>query len=199
MEEEARPVSWWRRNYINILVLLFAIGVITVFVLIGIAYKDRLEEIKKLENYGYLFIFLMGIAGCASPVWPLPGTWAAFLWAGWAGFGWGILFVALAAGAGEAIGEMSFYMVGYGSKPVTSKWKRFQRVEGWISRHGAITIFLSAAIPSIGITKFVNASAGAVRFPVRKVFVLCLAGKIIKCCGFALAGVGLISWVTDFL
>jgi uncharacterized membrane protein YdjX (TVP38/TMEM64 family) len=199
MEEETRPVSWWRGKYSRILVLILAIGMIVTFVLVGIAYKDRIEEIKELENFGYLFIFLMGIAGSASPVWPLPGSWAAFLWAGWAGFGWGVLLVALAAGAGEAIGELSFYMVGYGSQPATSKWKRFQWLEGWINRHGTIAIFLVAAVPNIGVIKFINASAGASHFPVRKMFLLCLAGKTIKSFGFAMAGIGLLSWVTDLL
>ena len=197
MDKEAKHVSWWRRNYIHISILLVAIGFITAFIILGISYRDRIEEIKELENFSYLFIFIMGIAGSASPIWPLPGSWAAFLWAGWSGFGWGIFLVALAAGIGEAIGELSGYMLGYGGQPAAAKWDKFQRFGSWVQRHGSIAIFLAAAIPSIGITKLVNASAGVSRFPVWKMFLLCLAGKILKCFGFALAGAGLLSWITD--
>ncbi len=199
MDEEARPASWWRRNYIHILVLLVAIGFILTFIFLGISYKDRIEEIKEIENFGYLFIFAMGIAGSAAPVWPLPGSWAAFLWAGWSGFGWGILLVAVAAGAGEAIGEISGYMLGYGSQPAVSKSNRFQRFGEWMKRHGTVAIFLVAAVPNIGIIKFINASAGASRFPLRKMFLVCLIGKTIKSFGFALAGVGFLSWLTDLV
>lgn len=197
MKDQAGSPSWWRVNYIYILVFLLAIGMTITFVLVGLAYKDRIEEIKELQSYGYLFVFLMGIAGSASPIWPLPGSVAAFLWAGWAGFGWGIPLIALAAGTGEAIGELSGYMLGYGSHPAVNKSSRFKRFGEWIKRHGSIAIFLSAAIPSVGVAKFVTASAGASRFPVRRVFFLCLAGKIIKCFVFALAGVGLLDWLTD--
>lgn len=197
MNEEVSPVPWWRKNYVYILVLLAAIGITVAFVLIGISYKDRIDEIKELENYGYPFVFFMGIAGSASPIWPFPGSWAAFFWAGWAGFGWGIPLVAVAAGTGEAIGEISGYMLGFGSQPAVTNSSRFQRFGEWLKRHGTIAIFLASAVPSVGVTKFVNAMAGAARFPARKVFIICLAGKIVKSFGFALAGVGLLSWVTD--
>lgn len=184
-------------NYIYILVLLAAIGMTVAFVILGISYKNRIEEIKEIESFGYPFVFLMGLAGSASPIWPLPGSLAAFLWAGWSGFGWGIPLIAVAAGTGEALGELSGYMLGYGSQPAVNKSSRFQRFGGWIKRRGSAAIFLSAAIPNIGVGKFVNASAGASRFPLKKMFLFCLAGKIIKSLGFALAGAGLLTWITD--
>ena len=184
-------------NYAHILVLLAAVGMIVAFVILGISYKDRIDEIRELEDFGYPFVFLMGLAGSASPIWPLPGSFAAFLWAGWSGFGWGIPLIALAAGTGEALGELSGYMLGYGSQPAVNKSGKFQRLGEWVKRHGSIAIFLSAAIPNIGVAKFVNASAGASRFPLKKMFLFCLGGKIIKSFVFALAGAGLLTWITD--
>ena len=198
MDEEASPASWWRRNYIRILLLLVTIGIMVTFISLGVAYKDKIDEIKEFENFGYPFIFLMGIAGSAAPVWPLPGSLSAFLWAGWSGFGWGIPLVALAAGTGEAIGELSGYMLGYGGQPALEKWKRYQRIESWMNRHGSATIFLASAIPlPLHIIKLISASAAASHFPMWKMLLLCMAGKTIKCCGFALAGAGLLSWFTD--
>ncbi len=193
MSEEAKPVSWWRRNYIHILVLLATIVLMVSLILLGVTYKER---IKEFENYGYLGIFLMGVAGSATPIWPLPGSWAAFIGAG---LGWNLVFVALAAGIGESIGELSGYMLGYGGQPVIINWKMYQRLEGWMKRHGALAIFLVAAVPNPHIIKLVNASAGALRFPLWKLFLLCWLGKTIKSFGFALAGAGLLSWLTKLV
>jgi len=198
MGEEARPASWWRRNYIHILVLLLTVLIIVLFVLLGVIYKDRIEEFK---DYGYLGIFLMGIAGSTAPIWPLPGSWAAFLAAGYfgSGFGWYLLIIALAAGTGEAIGELSGYMLGYGGQPAITKWKMYQRLEGWMKRHGTLAIFLVSAVPNPHVIKLVNASAGASRFPLWKLFPICWVGKTIKSFVFALAGMGLIGWLTDLV
>ena len=200
MDEEMRPASWWRRNYIRILVLLVTIGIMVTFISLGVAYKDKIDEIREFESFSYPFIFLMGVAGSAAPVWPLPGSLAAFLWAGWSGFGWGILLVALAAGTGEAIGELSGYMLGYGGQPALKKWKRYEWLEGWMKRRGSLAIFLVSAVPlPLHMIKLINASAGALRFPLWKLFLLCLLGKTIKSFGFAVAGAGLLPWFTDLV
>jgi uncharacterized membrane protein YdjX (TVP38/TMEM64 family) len=193
MAEETKPASWWRRNYIRILVLLATIILMVFLIILGLTYKDK---IKEFENYGYLGIFLMGIAGSATPIWPLPGSWAAFIGAG---LGWNIVLVALAAGTGEAIGEFSGYLLGYGGQPVITNWKRYQWFEGWMKRHGALAIFLVAAVPNPHIIKLVNASAGATRFPLWKWFLISWSGKIIKSFGFALAGMGLFHWLTELI
>lgn len=204
MDEEAKPASWWRGKYIRILVLLVTIGIMVTLILLGWAYRDKIDEIKEFESFGYsfvfLFVFLMGIAGSSAPVWPLTGSLSAFLWAGMTGFGWSIFLMALAAGTGEAIGELSGYMLGYGGQPALENWKRFQRLEGWMKRHGSAAIFIMSAVPiPFHIIKLINASAAALRFPLWKMFLLCWMGKIIKCVGFALAGAGLLSWLTDLV
>lgn len=198
MDEGARPTSWWRKNYIRIFILIVTIGIMVTLILLGVAYRDKIDEIREVESFGYPFVFLMGIAGSCAPVWPLTGALSAFLWAGWSGFGWGILLVALAAGTGEAIGELSGYMLGYGGQPALENWKRFQRLEGWMKRHGSAAIFLMSAVPiPFHIIKLINASAAASRYPIWKMFLLCWMGKNIKCLGFAVAGAGLLPWFTD--
>jgi len=200
MGEETNAASWWRRNYIRILILLITIGIMVTSISLGVIYHDKIDEVKEYENFGYPFIFLMGLAGSAAPIWPLPGSLAAFLWAGWSGFGWAILLVALAAGTGEAIGELSGYMLGYGGQPALKKWRRFQWLEEKMKRHGSLAIFLLSVFPiPFHIIKLVNASAGASRFPVWKVFLLCWSGKTIKCFYIAVAGAGLLPWFTDLV
>jgi len=198
MEEENTPGSRRKEKYIRYAILLTTISLMVAFIFVGFAYKDRLDEIKELENFGYPFVFLMGIAGCATPIWPLTGAFSVFLWAGWIGFTWIIPFMALAAGTGEAIGELSGYMLGFGGQPALEKSKKYQRIEGWMKRHRSAAIFLFSAIPfPLHVIKLINASAGAARFPIWKMFFLCWVGKIIKCLGFAVAGAGIWSWITD--
>jgi len=200
MDEEVRPASWWRKNYIRILVLVVTIGIMVTLILFGFAYRDKIVEIKELKSFGYPFVFLMGIAGSCAPVWPLTGSLSAFVWAGWSGFSWGIPLVALAAGTGEAIGELSGYMLGYGGQPALENWKRFRRLEGWMKRHGSAAIFIMSAVPiPFHIIKLINASAAASHFPLWKMFLLCWMGKNIKCLGFAVAGAGLLPWFTDLV
>ena len=200
MNEEVTTVSWWRKNYIRILVLLITIGIMVAFIWLGVAYRDRLDEIKEFEKFGYPFVFLMGLAGSAAPVWPLPGSLAVFLVAGWVGFGWGLVLVALAAGTGEAIGELSGYMLGYSSQPAFEKWNKYQWLQDKMNRHGSLAIFLMSSIPTpIHMIKVVTASAAASNFPLWKMFLICWAGKIIKSSYIAIAGAGLLTWFTDLI
>lgn len=200
MDKEGVPYSRLKENYIRILVLFITIGIMVAFIFMGVAYRDRLDELKEFRNFSYPFIFLMGLAGSAAPIWPLPGSLAAFLWAGWVGFGWGIPLVALAAGTGEAVGELSGYLLGYGGQPALKKWKRYHWLEEKMKRRGSLAIFLMSVFPiPFHIIKLVNASAAASRFPVWKVFLLCWAGKTIKCFYIAVAGAGLLPWFTDLV
>ena len=200
MSEERKPVSWWRRNGTHIAVFAVTIGIIVILILLGIQQKDTLlklkDNIEGFRNYGYVGIFLMGIAGSASPIWPLPGSWAAFIGGG---LGWNLFFIAVAAGTGESIGELSGYALGYGSQPAIANRRWYQRLERWMSRHGAITVFLVAVVPNPGVIKLVNASAGALRFPIWKWFLISWLGKTIKSFGFAVAGAGLFHWLTGII
>ena len=74
------------------------------------------EQAKALEGYGYSGIFLLSIISNATVLLPAPGLLVVF--------SMGALFpptaVALAAGTGAAIGELSGYLAGYSGQPVIS-------------------------------------------------------------------------------
>jgi uncharacterized membrane protein YdjX (TVP38/TMEM64 family) len=195
MEQEIKAVAWWKRKWIRIGVIVLTIGIMVSLIVFGLRLDLSNERLEEFESFGYIFIFLMGIAGSAAPVWPLPGSWAAFAAAG---LGWNILLVALAAGTGECIGELTGYMLGYGGQPAVEKWKKYQRLEAWMRRHGSIAVFLVAAVPNPHIIKIVNATAGASRFPLWKWAILTWVGKMIKSFGFALVGLGLFDWLKSW-
>jgi membrane protein DedA with SNARE-associated domain len=94
------------------------------------------------------------------------------------------------AGFGEPIGEVVFYTVGYGSRLVLEKWKRYAQIMNWMRRHGGLTIFILSAIPNFFV-KLATTSAGALRYPLWRFFIFCWAGKTVKSLAFAFAGYGL--------
>jgi len=185
-EEVVETRSWLRRNYIYILAFVFGAAAIALIPIFG-------GKVKEFENFGYLGVFLMGVIGSAAPVWPMPGAWAAFIAAG---LGWNIVWVALAAGIGEAIGEITYYLVGYSGQPLLKKVKWYPRIERWMKRRGWLTIFLASAIPNF-IIRLVDVSAAALRYPLWKFFIFCWAGKTVKSFAFAAAGAGLFTWLTN--
>ena len=192
-EDEAQPAQpgakLWSRNQLKYIVLLIA-GVLAM-ILVGILVQKPTDFEEYIETSGYAGVFLMGVIGSASPIWPLPGSWAAFIAAG---LGLNPFLIGLAAGLGEPIGELSGYTAGYGGQIAINRWKRYTQIMNWMRRRGGITIFIISAIPNFFI-KLATIAAGALRYPLWKFFIYCWAGKTIKSLGFALAGAGLSDWI----
>ncbi len=148
------------------------------------------EEVRALEQYGYVGAFLISILGGATIIVPVPMLAVVFALGGVMEFTW---LVGIANGVGETIGALTIYMTGYGggSALYYSKHGRIQaayeRLMGWMEKRGAITLFLLAAILNPFFYPAALA-AGALRFGVKKYFIVCLAGKTIK--GMTVAYVG---------
>lgn len=186
----AQPeVKFWSRKQLKYMVLLVA-GALTM-ILVSILVQKPTNPQEYIETSGYVGVFLMGVIGSASPIWPLPGSWAAFVAAG---LGLNPFLIALAAGVGEPIGELSGYTAGYGGQIMINRWKRYDQIMNWMKRHGGPTIFIISAIPNFFI-KLATIAAGSLRYPLWKFFIYCWAGKTVKSLGFALAGAGLSGWI----
>ncbi|MDY6912761.1 MAG: VTT domain-containing protein, partial [Chloroflexota bacterium] len=188
-DEATSDVPSARNKQLRYLPLLVAAVAIVVVLIITV---DEPTDFKGyIKSSGYVGVLLMGIIGSSSPVWPLPGSWAAFI-AG--GLGLNPFLLGLAAGLGEPIGESTAYMAGYGGQVAVTNLRGYTRVETWMKRRGAITLFLVCAIPNF-LTKAAVVCAGALRYPFWKFFPICWAGKTIKSFMFALAGAGLFNAV----
>ncbi|MCJ7522423.1 MAG: VTT domain-containing protein [Dehalococcoidia bacterium] len=165
---------------------LLAAGALAM-ILVGVLVQKPTNFEEYLTSSGYGGVFLMAVIGSASPVWPLPGSWAVFIAAG---LGLNPFLLGLAAGIGEPIGELSGYTAGFGGQIAINKWKRYAQIERWMKKHGGLTIFLISAIPNFFI-KLATVAAGALRYPLWKFFIFCWGGKTIKSLCFAFAGAGL--------
>ena len=72
-------------------------------------------------QYGYLGIFFISLLGATSVIIPIPSSVVIFILGGLTsstGFLFEPLFIAVAAGAGAAVGELSGYLVGLGGRKV---------------------------------------------------------------------------------
>lgn len=169
----------------------YLIGILGILLTIGIAVAVILfwEEVRALEHYGYIGVFVISAFGGATVLAPVPMTPVVFALGG-------VLnpaFVGAAAGLGETIGGLAIYMTGYGGGTalIDTNHGRIQaaysRVLVWMRRRGGWTLFLLSAV----VNPFfypAGLAAGALRFGVKRFFFICWGGKTIKGMTVAFAG-----------
>jgi membrane protein DedA with SNARE-associated domain len=109
--------------------------------------------------------------------------------------------VAVAAGMGAAIGELSGYAAGFSGQGVVEKAATYQRLVEWMRKHQRL------AYLAIGVMAFVpnplfdvaGMAAGALKLPVWKFLAACAAGKILKMLMFSYAGYYSVGWLEVIL
>ena len=184
-KQDATPS--WRQTALRVLVLLAVIG-LSVFI-----FMIRTQA-RQLAVYGYPGIFLISILANATLLLPAPGV--AFV------FAMGSVFnpaaVALAAGAGATIGELSGYLAGFSGQTVVGRMHLYHRVHTWMQHYGAWTVLVLAAIPN-PFFDLAGIAAGALKMPVWQFLIWCLLGKILKMLFFAYTGAYSIPWLVHFI
>ncbi len=164
--------------------VILGIGVITLTVVL-ILNRDKVQD---LQRYGYIGIFLFSILSNATIIFPLPGV--VFTTAMGAVFN--PLWVALAAGAGAAIGELSGYLAGVSGQIFLQNTEREQKVQAWMQKNGAWTILVLAFVPN-PLFDIAGIVAGSMKVPLWKFLLLCSVGKIGKMLAFSYLGAGIYS------
>jgi len=164
------------------LLLLILLIVGTVLLLLN---RDKIQH---LEVYGYPGIFLISLLSNATILVPLPGVMITSAMA----MVFSPFWVAIASGAGAALGELSGYLVGFGGQPMLEKSERVKKLTAWMQRNQSWTIFLLALVPN-PLFDMAGFMAGASRMPVWKFLFFCLMGKIAKMLVFAYLGAGIFS------
>jgi len=179
---------------IPILALVF---VIAVSVGIGLLYyQGRLGRLGELEPlleyakyYGYPGIFGVSLAFNSTVLVVIPSFWIYFpLGAYLSPFLFPPL-MGLAGGAGAAVGELAGYMAGYSGRGIIQRQRAYARAERWVKRWGAFVIFGFNFVPIFPFD-LMGIAAGALRFPLWKFFLICLAGRTLAYTIVACAGAG---------
>ena len=171
--EPHAPGDWLRALLPLVLAIFFSVLVVLVFK----------EQIEALKGYGYLSAFVIGLLGNATVILPAPSL--AFTAA--LGGVLNLLLVGVAAGAGEALGEMTGYLAGMSGKTIIENRDRFEQVQNYMGRYGGWVFLVLAAIPN-PLFDIAGITAGMTRFPVWKFLLSAWVGKTIKALFFAGAG-----------
>jgi len=130
------------------------------------------------EQYGYFGIFLISMLGAMSIFVPIPYTVVIFTLGGLQTFD--PLWIAVAAGAGAAIGEFSGYLIGFGGRRIIGEKykKKMDFLMKLFKRFGPIAIFIFALTPLPDDLLFIP--LGVMRYSLVQAFVPALLGKFVS-------------------
>ena len=143
-------------------------------------------------QYGYLGIFFISLIGATSVIIPIPSSVVIFILAGLrnsaGNFLFEPLFIAVAAGTGAAIGELSGYLVGLGGRRVIGEKykKKMDILMKLFQRFGPIVIFVFALTPLPDDLLFIP--LGVMRYKIVNAFIPALLGKFFSNLIIAYAG-----------
>lgn len=143
-------------------------------------FRDRFKE---LAAVGYPGIFLVSLLGNATVILPAPSLALVFAM----GSALPPLLVGLAAGVGEALGELTGYAAGFGGRAAIETGEKYQRLVAWMQKAGGPTIFVLSLIPN-PFFDLAGIAAGTLRYPVWRFLLCCWLGKTIKTILVAWAG-----------
>lgn len=182
--EQSSPKRRTARSFLRpILAVVIAVGISASVYLIG----DRIEDFGR---YGYPGIFVLNLLSSATIVIPAPGLAVVSVM----GSVLNPFLVGLCAGAGDALGELTGYLAGYGGRAVAEDSERYERVVIWTQKYGLWVIFVLSVIPN-PLFDLAGIAAGALKIPVYRFLIVCWIGKTIKTVLFAWGG----STVIDLL
>lgn len=156
---------------------LFVVIALSVFVF---SIRDQAEQ---LAIYGYPGIFVISFLAYATVLLPAPGVAVVFTM----GSVFNPFGVAIAAGTGAALGELTGYLAGFSGQAVVERVEIYERLTSWMKRNGSLTILVLAAIPN-PFFDLAGVAAGSLKMHVVRFFIWCWIGETIKMAIFAFAG-----------
>ena len=103
-------------------------------------------------------------------------------------------YVAVVAGSGAAIGELSGYLTGVAGKIVVENEEWYQKIYTYMKRNANWMIFLLALIPN-PLFDLAGIAAGAMRIPLWRFIIFCVLGKIVKMLLFSYFGLSIMKLI----
>ncbi|HET7010883.1 MAG TPA: VTT domain-containing protein [Anaerolineales bacterium] len=179
----AAAVQRNRVTIARVLALAASIG-ITLFVF------SLRGETQRLAAYGYPGIFVLSLLANATVILPAPGV--AFT------FAMGAVLppplVALVAGSGAALGEITGYLAGFSGQGLATGSAFYEKLRQWTAANGVWAILVLALIPN-PFFDIAGATAGLLRMRFTTFLLATWAGKVIKMLAFAYAGAASFTWL----
>ncbi len=116
-----KKLTGWKLTVVRVLVILAVVG-LTVFLFLN---RDRVQE---LEALGYPGVFLISLLSNATLILPVPGV----LFTSAMGAVFNPFWVAIAAGSGATLGEITGYMAGFSGQGVIENRTWYDKVTQWM-------------------------------------------------------------------
>ncbi len=172
------------RKMAMVIGLLILLGLVVWYVLFK-------PDPASLASLGYPGIAIAMFLTSSTVLFPAPG-FAAVVWAGAV---WDPLWVGIAAGVGAATGELSGYILGAGGNALldlkeSKSWARAHRL---FRKYGLLAIVVLAIIPN-PFFDAVGLIAGSLAYSIRRFWLACAAGKIIKFVAMAYMAGSAVEW-----
>ncbi len=177
-----RPTRWLR-----LLTLALVVGVT-----VGVA--AHREQLRHFAALGYAGAFFAMLLSNATLVLPAPGLVVIFA----LGSSLNPLLVGVAGALGATLGEITGYLTGYSGLVVIEQSSFSRRLNGWMDRNGALTIFALSIVPN-PVFDLAGLLAGAGRMPVWRFLGATFLGKAIQATLVAVAGALSLQWVETWL
>lgn len=174
-----RSGSWQRLGQPIMTLVLTVIVSVSVYVI-----SDR---VAAFGRYGYPGIFVLSLLSSATIVLPAPSLAVVSVM----GAVLNPVGVGVAAGAGEALGELTGYAAGYSGRTVVANQVRYERMVAWTHRYGLWVVLVLSIVPN-PLFDLAGIAAGALRVPLTRFLLVCWLGKTVKTTVFAFAGQSLL-------
>lgn len=177
MNNASNNTGRWKGRWLKEILFLLAMLAISAVVAFLLIKFQRTFQIS-LRGYGwvaYLAVFGANLLSSASIFIPAPGI--AFTIA--ASAVWDPMFVALAAGTGDALGEMSGYWVGYvGERIIVDEHQPvYRKAREWMDKYGVWAVLAVAMVPIMPYD-LIGMAAGALKIKWWKFFLATWVGKL---------------------
>jgi len=181
-----KKLTGWKLTIVRVIVILAVVG-LTVLLFV---YRDRVQQ---LEAFGYSGMFLVSLLSNATLILPVPGVLVTSAM----GAVFNPFWLALAAGSGATLGELTGYLAGFSGQGVIENRNWYDKVTNWMSKYGGITVLVLAFVPN-PVFDIAGMVAGALRMPIWKYLIFSWIGKVGKMLLFALGGAQIFSCLTKF-
>ena len=177
-ETEKTPPVWMRLSsiagpWLSVMMLALSAAIIIAAFLLS-------DRVPGVESLGYPAVFLVSLFGNATLIVPVPAI--AVVCTG--GTILNPLLVGILGGTGQALGEMTGYIAGFGGQGFFQKGRYYQRINNWVERRGWVAIVILGLIPN-PIFDIAGLAAGALRMPAWKFLAAAAAGKTIRAIAIA--------------
>jgi uncharacterized membrane protein YdjX (TVP38/TMEM64 family) len=192
MDQKSSPFSKKSSKTSNNWLIIARVLAIIIVITLTIYIFSIREQAEELAIYGYPGIFLLAFLTNATVFLPAPGIAVVFAM----GAIFNPVLIALSAGAGGALGELSGYLAGFSGQAVIEQTTIYDRFQNWIQKKGFVAILILAALPN-PFFDIAGVAAGILKMPLVHFLLAVWVGVTIKMFIFAWVGSTSLSWLLN--